>query len=168
MLLWAVSGILTLLTWVACFMAVDWMGLVAPLGAIFSAVFVFESIQGFVWEKKERYAQSDFVRCLHQTFAVPLWLLFTMLYVFLGTLRPPEDEAFADLMVSLSAVVLFIAVPGAILLLGLFSIISGARHLKATTALEGRFYHEGPVVIASLMLVFEITALGMTAFYCMI
>ena len=168
MLLWGVSGLFTLLTWAACFAAVDWIGLVAPLGAVFSTVWVFESLRCFVWGKKERYAESDFVRSLHQTFAVPLWMIFMSIYVFFSTLRPPEDEAFADLMVSLSALLLFVAVPGAMLLFGVLSIISGARHLKATTSLEGRFYHEGAVVIASLMLVLEITALGVTAFYCMI
>ena len=104
MFLWACSGVLMLLTFGVCIAASDWAGLVAPLGAIFSAVFVFESLRCFLWDTKERYAQTDFVRSLHQTFAVPLWLVFTMLYVFFAGMNPPIDEAFADLMVSLSAV----------------------------------------------------------------
>ena len=168
MFLWACSGVLMLLTFGVCIAASDWAGLVAPLGAIFSAVFVFESLRCFLWDTKERYAQTDFVRSLHQTFAVPLWLVFTMLYVFFAGMNPPIDEAFADLMVSLSAVILFVAVPGATLVFGVLSIVNGARHLRATTSLDGRFYHEGPVVLASLMLVLEMSALGMAAFYCMI
>lgn len=157
-----------LLTCGVCIGASDWAGLAAPLGAVFGAVFVFQSLRSFIWDKKERYAGTDFVRSLHQTFSVPLWLLFTMVYIFFSGINPPTDEMFADAMVSLSAFILFVAVPGATLVFGVLSIISGARHLRATTALDGRFYHEGPVVLASLMLVLEMSALGMTAFYFMI
>ncbi|MEG2166112.1 MAG: hypothetical protein RRY96_07445 [Ruthenibacterium sp.] len=105
----------------------------------------------------EKWLAKTFRRTLRFTLIMPLWTLFTGLFLLL----PGESLAFLDETLTEAVIILGIAialtiVPMAFLVCGIVSIGCGVSHIKHTPATETHLYREGPLVLACLLLIGEI------------
>lgn len=104
-----------------------------------------------------RLLRRDFLRALRRALELPFWAGATALLCLMPVQLP---DAVAVLLLAL----LFAAVPASAIV-GVFSVRSAVRHLRGVPAHEPAVYREGPLVLASLLLVAELAALGWLAVY---
>ena len=107
-----------------------------------------------------RLLARDFTRALRRALEIPVCTGITALLCLLPAEIP---AAVAVLLFAL----FFAAIPTAALL-GVLSVCSAVRHLRAAPPSEPAIYREGPLVLAVLLLVAELAALGWLAFYILL
>ncbi len=145
--------------------AADWAGLLAPAAGVAGTAFAWHLFARLALGRDEKFQAKHFRRALFDCMAVPVWLGIALGAAGLAGLRPADDAGFAMALFSLAVLVLMAAVPLTALVLGVLAIVHGARHLKESSEAQGRFYHEGPLVLASLLFVVDLAVLGVTMFY---
>ncbi|MEG0911316.1 MAG: hypothetical protein RSF70_07000 [Ruthenibacterium sp.] len=129
-----------------------------PLLAICATALVWCLLTAFVFcLHPEKWLAKTFRRTLRFTIIMPLWALFTVLFLMM----PGESLAFLDETLTESVIILGLAltmtvIPIVFLLCGIASICFGISHIKHTPATENHLYREGPLVLACVLLLGEI------------
>ena len=108
----------------------------------------------------ERLLARDFTRAVRRALEIPVWAGVTALLCLL-----PAEIPFS---VSVLLALLFFAAVPAAALMGVLSVCSAVRHLRAAHESEPAIYREGPLVLAVLLLVAELAALGWLVFYLLL
>lgn len=140
-----------------------------PLLGICAAALVWCLLTAFLFCKREKWLDKRFRRTLRYTLALPLWMMFTALFLLL----PGETLTFLDETLTESIIILWLAivmtvVPILFLINGIASICFGASHIKHTPNTETHLYREGPLVLACLFFIGEIAYLLWFLFYFVI
>ena len=135
-----------------------------PLGAAITALLWCVFARLCLCRAPARLLLREFTRALRRALEVPVWAGVTALLCLL----PVEMSEAAELLLFLRFLALtFAAIPAAVLM-GALSVHSAVRHLRAVPDSEPAIYREGPLVLAVLLLVAELAALGWLAVYLLL
>lgn len=159
----AVLGALTAVGFAACFIFSDeWgMALFFPLlGAAVTALLWCALVRLCFCRDPERLLARDFTRALRRALELPVCTGITALLCLL-----PEDIPFS---VAILLMLLLLAAVPVSAVLGIWSVCSAVRHLRTAPPSAPSIYREGPLVLAVLLLVAELAALGWLAVYLFI
>lgn len=159
----AVLGAVTAAGIAACVVLRDtWeVGLFFPLlGAVITALLWCSLVRLCLCRDPSRLLLRDFTRALRRALEVPVWAGVTVLLCQL-----PVEMQF-DVAILLLTV--FLAAVPVSALLGILSVRSAVRHLRAASPSEPVIYREGPLVLAVLLLIAELAALGWLVFYLLL
>lgn len=159
----AVLGPLTAAGLAACIVFCNEWGtaLFFPLlGAAATALLWCAFARLFLCRDPERLLSRDFTRAVRRALEIPVWAGVTALLCLL-----PAEMPFS---VAILLVLLFLAAVPAAVLLGVLSVCSAVRHLRAAPISEPSIYREGPLVLAALLLVAELAALGWLTVYLLL
>lgn len=127
------------------------------LGAVITALAWCSFARLCLCRDPSRLLLRDFKRALRRALELPVWAVVTFL-LHLLPVEMPWPAALFPLMMFLNAVPVSVV-------LGILSVCSAVRHLRAASTSEPAIYREGPLVLAVLLLVAELAALGWLMFY---
>lgn len=130
------------------------------LGACATALLWCAFARLFLCRDPERLLSRDFTRAVRRALEIPVWAGVTALLCLL-----PAEIPFS---VAILLVLLFLAAVPATALLGVLSVCSAVRHLRAAPPSAPAIYREGPLVLAALLLVAELAALGWLTVYLLL
>ena len=126
------------------------------LGAVITALLWCSFARLCLCRDPSRLLLRDFRRALRRALEIPVWAGVTLL-LHLLPVEMPWPAALLPLMMFLNAVPVSVV-------LGILSVCSAVRHLRAASPSEPAIYREGPLVLAVLLLVAEFAALGWLVF----
>lgn len=159
----AVLGLVTAAGLVACILFRNAWGtaLFFPLlGAALTALLWCSFARLYLCREPARLLSRHFTRAVRRALELPLWAGATALLCLLPAEVP---EAVAILLLTV-----FLAAIPAAALMGVLSVCSAVRHLRAAPDSEPAIYREGPLVLAVLLFVAELAVLGWLAFYILL
>ena len=114
--------------------------------------------------KEARYLAPTFRLPLLLSTLCPAWAVLLLAALALFSTGAAE-ETLGFWLFTLVLLVLAPAAPVAALALGVWAVVLGARHLKATTDADGRLYRELPLALSALMLTAVAAVAAVGVFY---
>ena len=136
----------------------------APLAATAAAVLLWQAVKWGLLCKEARDLAPTFRLPLLLSTLCPAWaLLFCAACALFST--GAAEETLGFWLFTLVLLVLVPAAPVAALALGVWAVVLGARHLKATTDADGRLYRELPLALSALMLTAVAAVAAVGVFY---